>query len=111
MAKSSKVPRIVYLLPLNSSANTKQLKYIWRMKFLKNDYLCRSEIEQYITSIMSKYEDIEMTDKTSVKPSDDEKFRFKFPYFQFFAHPTYCSFLIYIRLIVSFVSSYSPWFD
>ncbi|EAR91270.3 carboxy-terminal domain transketolase (macronuclear) [Tetrahymena thermophila SB210] len=85
MAKQSKAPRIVYLLPLNNAANTKQL---------------RQEIEQYISSQMSKHEDIEMMDKTTASNQDDGKMRFKFPYYQFFAHPTYFPGLIKENFII-----------
>lgn len=40
--------------------------------------------------MMSKHEDIEMVDKSTTVSQEDGKMRFKFPYYQFFAHPTYC---------------------
>lgn len=50
--------------------------------------------------MMSKHEDIEMADKATESSKNDGKLHFKFPYFQFFAHPTYFPGLVKENIII-----------
>ncbi|EGR34439.1 ribosome biogenesis protein, putative [Ichthyophthirius multifiliis] len=72
MVNQAKPPRVVYFLPLNDSADTQQLL---------------EQIKQYISNILQKYEDVQMGE--NIQQINQTRMSFKFPYYQFFAHPTY----------------------